>query len=313
MRIVTTGVLYDDPARSTPGYLLLRPSEGNKAFLVDPEGAVAHEWETGYGITNWSYLLPNGHLFANEYADVRKGVALTGSGRMVEYDAQSRPVWQHDDPYQHHDMRRLEDGAIYAAYSELTAAEKAQIKGGVPGTETDGGPYGEVLRRVNEAGEVVWQWSLLELGPETHRLHRNSNRWSYGHINTVQPLADGNLLISSKNMCLLFILNPETGKVVWEFQDDAMGGQHDATQTDSGTILCFANGAYDRDLHHSQVWEIDPVTSEVVWRYWARDNMTSFFSPHMGGAQRLPSGNTLICEGSKGCIFEVTPEGDIVR
>jgi hypothetical protein len=33
----------------------------------------------------------------------------------------------------------------------------------------------------------------------------------------------------------------------------------------------------------------------------------------MGGAQRLPSGNTLICEGNKGCLFEVTPAGDIVR
>ena len=33
----------------------------------------------------------------------------------------------------------------------------------------------------------------------------------------------------------------------------------------------------------------------------------------MGGAQRLPGGNTLICEGNKGCIFEVTPDGDIVR
>jgi hypothetical protein len=28
--------------------------------------------------------------------------------------------------------------------------------------------------------------------------------------------------------------------------------------------------------------------------------------------QRLDSGNTLICEGGKGCIFEVTPEGDVV-
>ena len=52
---------------------------------------------------------------------------------------------------------------------------------------------------------------------------------------------------------------------------------------------------------------------DIEWRYSARDNMTSFFSPHMGGAQRLPGGNALICEGNKGCVFEVTPDGDIVR
>jgi len=50
-----------------------------------------------------------------------------------------------------------------------------------------------------------------------------------------------------------------------------------------------------------------------VWRYMAKDDMTSFYSPHMGGVQRLPSGNTLICEGSKGCLVEVTPDGDVVR
>ena len=52
---------------------------------------------------------------------------------------------------------------------------------------------------------------------------------------------------------------------------------------------------------------------DIEWRYSARDNMTSFFSPHMGGAQRLPGSETLICEGNKGCVFEVTPDGDIVR
>ena len=41
--------------------------------------------------------------------------------------------------------------------------------------------------------------------------------------------------------------------------------------------------------------------------------MTSFFSPHMGGAQWLPGGNTRIGEGNKGCFFEVTPDGDIVQ
>ena len=33
----------------------------------------------------------------------------------------------------------------------------------------------------------------------------------------------------------------------------------------------------------------------------------------MGGAQRLPGSDTLICEGNNGCVFEVTPDGDIVR
>ena len=40
--------------------------------------------------------------------------------------------------------------------------------------------------------------------------------------------------------------------------------------------------------------------------------MTSFFSANISGAQRLWSGNTLICEGNRGCLFEVAPDGEIV-
>lgn len=42
MRITSTGLLYDEPERSTPGYLLIRPSEGDSSFLLDPDGEVAH-------------------------------------------------------------------------------------------------------------------------------------------------------------------------------------------------------------------------------------------------------------------------------
>jgi len=41
---------------------------------------------------------------------------------------------------------------------------------------------------------------------------------------------------------------------------------------DNGNILLFANGAYSADLHHSQVWELDPNDKDVVWHYKARDN-----------------------------------------
>ena len=56
---------------------------------------------------------------------------------------------------------------------------------------------------------------------------------------------------------------------------------------------------------------MDLATGEEVWTY-AGDPPWSFNSPHISGAQRLASGNTLICEGLWGRIFEVTPDGEIV-
>jgi hypothetical protein len=40
--------------------------------------------------------------------------------------------------------------------------------------------------------------------------------------------------------------------------------------------------------------------------------MFEFFSPYISGAQRLANGNTLICEGVHGRIFEVTGAGEVV-
>ncbi len=52
-----------------------------------------------------------------------------------------------------------------------------------------------------------------------------------------------------------------------------------------------------------------PSTSH--WTYVA-DPVTDFFSGRVSGAQRLPNGNTLICEGSNGRLFEVDYDGNMV-
>ena len=49
----------------------------------------------------------------------------------------------------------------------------------------------------------------------------------------------------------------------------------------------------------------------ALWRYIASPP-TSFYASFISGCQRLPNGNTLICDGPHGHFFEVTPEMDIV-
>jgi hypothetical protein len=312
MLVHSTGVTFQDETRATPGCVLIAPSGGTGVYLIDQQGTPVQTWTVAGGLTFWCYLLPNGNLFANERADVRRGVALTGSGWMREYDQNSNVVWEHYDPYQHHDARRLaHGGAVYLAYTDIDEAAQAAIKGGVSGSETDVGICGEAIREVDESGQVMWERHLTEFGTR-FPLHPNANRWSSGHTNTLEPLDDGRYLISCKVLNLVFILDRASDEIVWHYQNDEMGGQHDAQMLENGNILIFANGAYASDLHHSQVWEIDPGTNEIVWRYRSKDNPQRFFSPHVGGCQRLASGNTLICEGAKGCVFEVTPDGDVV-
>jgi len=313
MLFTRTGLTYSEPARVTPGLTLISPMVGDIVFLVDEAGETVHEWKTGKGLTKWSYLLPNGNLFTNERVANPTGVDLTLSGRMCEYDWDGNLVWQFEDPGQHHDARRLADGGvIYPANTPLSAEDQARVVGGVPGTEFDGDMAGEVIREVDADGTVRWEWPFTNLGFDRFPLHRNANRWVHGHANTVDVLPGERYLISSKVMNLLFIVNRATHEIEWHYQNDDLGGQHDAQMLENGHILVFANASYSRDLHASEVWEIDPKTNDIVWRYRQKQNPFAMFSPMVSGCQRLASGNTLVCEGAKGCVAEVTPKGDVV-
>jgi hypothetical protein len=94
-----------------------------------------------------------------------------------------------------------------------------------------------------------------------------------------------------------------------------------------GHVLLFNNGSERADGSYSSVDEIalpfDPQRgfvrapdepfgpAELAWTYRAPDR-TSFYSSFISGAQRLPNGNTLVCSGAQGRVFEVTPDGAIV-
>ena len=45
---------------------------------------------------------------------------------------------------------------------------------------------------------------------------------------------------------------------------------------------------------------------------WSYSDPGRFLSERISGAERQPNGNTLICQGESGRVFEVTPEGEIV-
>jgi hypothetical protein len=51
--------------------------------------------------------------------------------------------------------------------------------------------------------------------------------------------------------------------------------------------------------------------ARAEWSYSSPDK-TSFYSMLISGAQRLPNGNTFICSGNQGMLFEVTPDNEIV-
>ncbi|HEY7293615.1 MAG TPA: hypothetical protein VH916_01185 [Dehalococcoidia bacterium] len=73
----------------------------------------------------------------------------------------------------------------------------------------------------------------------------------------------------------------------------------------------FDNGMHRIGLPRSRVVEVNPTDNSVAWEY-SGEPFEQFFSGHVSGAERLPGGNVLICEGAPGRVFEITPRGETV-
>jgi hypothetical protein len=125
--------------------------------------------------------------------------------------------------------------------------------------------------------------------------------------------------------------NPRTYRA-GDASDQKFFGQHDAAWIDercpgAGNILVFNNGVERQGDDYSSVDEIvPPVDTQGIYAYtpgfsyepdqqlwmYTADNPTEFMSDYISGAQRLPNGNTLICNGANGILFEVTTGKKIV-
>ena len=110
----------------------------------------------------------------------------------------------------------------------------------------------------------------------------------------------------------IYFLVWASGAISWRWGPGDISFQHNVTELENGNILLFDNGrARPFPPDYSRIIEINPTTDEIEWEYRS-DNLASFFSSMVGSTQRLPNGNTLICEGTKGKFFEVTKKGVVV-
>ncbi|MBK17283.1 MAG: aryl sulfotransferase [Rhodospirillaceae bacterium] len=312
MRPYKFGITEYDPSRACPGFTIFAPSGGSEVFLINMDGEEVHKWDLPGKLGNYGQLLPNGNLLVTERTPEGPKIAPKG-GRLLEMDWGGEIIWEHTDHLQHHDFNRCPNGnTLYLAW-ELIPPEEATCLGGIPGSEhEDGGVYYDLLREVNPDGEIVWEWRMKDRFPEQkYPIRSNRPRHEYAHANTCFLQKDGNILLSWRDLDLIALIDRKSGDLVWEMEDREWGGQHDPRQLENGNITIFANGSEQVDPEFSRVLEINPDTREVVWEYKG-EPVDTFFSPRVSGAQRLSNGNTLICEGRHGRLFEVTPEGDIV-
>ena len=179
-------------------------------------------------------------------------------------------------------------------------------------TARERGMLGDVVREITPAGDTVYEWtSWNHLDFDEDRICFLESREEWTHQNALNVTHEGDLLVSFRQTDTVGIVDKASGKFRWKWGQGDISHQHHPTMLSNGNVLLFDNGPHKRGFTHSRVIEVDPATDEVAWEYRG-DPPISFYSYHISGAERLPNGNTLICEGAPGRIFEVTPVGEVV-
>ena len=317
MLIEKTGVTRYVKSKATPGYTLFSPTGQHHTYIIDMEGNVVHKWKRPHPPGSYYYLEPDGNLLGAMRTDVVQLRLPAPGGKLCKLDWKGKTLWEFTDDYQHHDFRRCPNGNIvYLRWELMSKKAQKRVKGGIPGTEHPDGIYCDAVREITPAGELVWEWRVAEhMDIENYPLCPICDRREMAHANTIFPLPNGNFLISFRNIHLVAEIDRKTKKFVWKMHHPNLGHQHDIRRLDNGNYMIFCNGMHSHYYppeDGSRVIEIDPrQNNKVVWQYHGKPPV-SFESTFISGAVRLWSGNTLICEGRWGRIFEVTPDGEIV-
>ena len=332
-RTTLRGVTYYNPFKASQGYTLFSVwgqaasifdnSEANGAWLIDMEGHIVNCWRLPRKAGLHGMLLPNGNLIypgtIKNFIEIGVPREFAGFGGMfMEVDWDGNILWQAEAPLQSHSFLPLPNGHImYPAYTNPKGIVPEEIaakwRGGVPGTGYKGKIYGDILQEIDRDGNIVWEWIGYEhLDPEIDAFCIGENRTQF-HINSLWLCRNGNILISPRHLSVVWRIEYPSGKVIARYGKGKIFHQHDARELDNGNILIFDNGSHRPSMEptYSRSVEIDPDTDEIVWEYKA-NFPADFYSPTMGGSERVPNGNTVICESTLGRVFEVTREGELV-
>jgi len=328
------GITVCDPQRAWEGYTLFsetfaepRWEKGKETviYLIDMNGEPVHVWrQNRTTVQSHCKLLPNGHLL---YPTHDRSDVASGNVGVFELAPDSSVVWSYRCRVDH-DFQVLPNGNLLIHTI----------------TENIWPPLGPELKRqpymieVTRDKQLVWEWrgeehldELRALLPDegwTHLMDRALGQFAFdwAHNNTLQVIPPnatwerekkqsgrprfkpGNIVFSYRSVDVIGVIDYPSGEIVWAWGPGVLDGQHKPHMLPNGNLLIFDNGTL---RGWSRVIELDPLTETIVWEYKA-DPPESFFSPYISSAQRLPNGNTLICEGGRARLFEVTPDGDIV-
>ncbi len=318
--------------------LAIQEGQGRSVAEVDPDGNIV--WEYAHPNLHHDMLkLPNGNvlLLSREIKTPEEAIAaganpgfISPGGLEVDYLVEVQPasgevVWEWsvwDHLVQDFDPRKPNYGAI-TEHPELidinfilSPLVRDEYRRPTDWTHINGIDYHPVLDQIM-------------LSPKHY-----GELWIIDHSTTKEEAAGHHGGNSRKGGDLLYRWGNPRAYGRGTTDEQRLFWHHNAHWIapglpGAGNILIFNNGDEFQGFQrwYSSVDEIVPPVerygyrrppdsayppAEPVWTYHAAEAPFDFYARNVSGMQRLPNGNTLICDGPHGTFFQVTPEGKTV-
>ncbi len=321
------GLVFCDSRTAYRGLTLFTPVQGKGVLLVDLLGNQANRWELSYDTASTASMLPSGNLLYGAKSDDAALPDLEGSGGIIqELSPDGDVVWEYRDPTLHHGPFRMRNGnTLVLKWVQVADSTASRVKEGSrsecieSGTDSEGIVWGDMVQEIQPDGRVVWEWVAHE-HIEPDEMHRCPicpwDTWL--HANSCSEMPNGNILVSFAKINTVAMIDKKSGKMLWHWGTGGeLAHQHSPSMLENGNILVYDNGFHPQGLalNYSRVVEVDWRKNEMVWSYEGPEGGSLkmlFYSSMYSNCQRLPNGNTLICEGMTGRIFEITVQQTLV-
>ena len=204
--------------------------------------------------------------------------------------------------------------AFITIYAPVNNVDLSSLGGPRNGTLLD-----SIIQEVNiTTGQVLWEWHAyghVHLG-ETYEGRAGTSPYDWFHINSIQPLPNGNLLVSARNTWTVYEINMQTGKIPYNFggkhSSFRFGAganfewQHDAAFQSDGTMTVFddAYGFHPDELQSRALQESVNYTSHYISLVHQYRNSPPLLTANEGSIQSLGDGYTLVAWGAQPYISE---------
>jgi outer membrane protein assembly factor BamB len=183
-----------------------------------------------------------------------------------------------------------------------------------------------IIQEVDIAsGRLVWEWRSLQHIPVSATQEPHAEPYDYLHINSVEQLPDGNLLVSGRHTWAIYKLDRRTGSIIW-----TLGGkqsqfhmgpgvqfawQHDARQHSGNVLTVFDNGTNGpiktERASRGLVLDLDESGRKVTLRH-AYTSPEELLPGAMGSVQILSTDRVLVGFGVESHVTEFAPDGTVL-